>query len=252
MNILIDPLLQFLLLLYRFFGGNFGFALLVFTVILRIALIPFTNPTIKSQKKIQSLKPELDKLKKQFGKDRTRLQQEQMKLYKQHKVNPLGGCLPSILQFIVLIALYQVLTKFLQNQVDGVQINTMFFGLDLAKPDKSYVLPLLSGVTQLILSLMILPGAETHAIPVEKHAKSKKVKEEAEKQGDTLEMAETMQRQMIFVLPVVTTFAALQFPSGLALYWVVTTVFSIGQQWIVSGPGGLAIQLKKILPKKKE
>jgi len=240
-----------LLILYRLFGDNFGFAVLGFTLILRTALIPFTIPTLKSQKKIQSLKPQLDAIKKKYGADKARLQQEQMKLYKQNNVNPLGGCLPSVLQFIVLIALYQVLNKFLHNQVPNIQISTMFFGIDLAKPDTTHILPILSGVMQLVLSLMILPGAESHEVPVGK-TKSVVVKKEAKKEEDTLEMAESMQRQMVFVLPVVTTFAALQFPAGLAMYWVATTLYSIVQQWIVSGPGGLITTVKKLLPKKEK
>ncbi len=252
LNFLTNPLLQFLLILYKFLGGNLGWALLAFTVILRAVLIPFTIPTLKSQKKIQAIKPELDALKAQYGHDKALLQQEQMKLYQKHKINPLGGCIPQILQFVVLIALYQVLLVFLHNQVHGEVINTMFFGFDLAKPDSTRILPIIAGLTQLVLALMILPGTEQHAIVPAAKKPTKKTKQIVKKEGDTLEMAETMQKQMVFVLPIVTTFAALQFPSGLAMYWVVTTVFSIAQQWVISGPGGLFTYVKKILPKKEQ
>lgn len=248
MNFIIDPLLKFLLVFYNFFGGNLGWAILSFTMLLRAILIPFTLPTMKSQKKIQALKPEMDKLKAKYGSDKVKLQQAQMKLYQENKINPLAGCVPQILQFIVLIALYQVLLKFLHNQIDGTTINTMFFGLDLAKPDKTYIIPLLSGVTQMVLSLMILPGVESHDL-VPNNSKKKKIVELNKKEEGTMEMAETMQKQMIFVLPVVTTIAALQFPSGLAMYWVATTVFSIVQQWIVSGPGGLTLYINKVINK---
>jgi membrane protein insertase Oxa1/YidC/SpoIIIJ len=138
--------------------------------------------------------------------------------------------------------------RFIHNQVDGVQISTMFFGVDLAMPDKTYILPIISGVTQMILSLMILPGAESHDL-VPNNSKKKKIIEANKKEEGTMEMAETMQKQMIFVLPVVTTVAALQFPSGLVMYWVATTVFAIVQQWIVSGPGGLTLYLNKVINK---
>ncbi len=248
MNFIINPLLQLLLAFYHFFGDNLGWGILAFTLVFKVILIPFTIPTIKSQKKIQSLKPEMDKLKAKYGADKVKLQQEQMKLYQENNINPLAGCIPQLLQIVMVFILYQVMLRFIHNQVDGVQISTMFFGVDLAMPDKTYILPIISGVTQMILSLMILPGAESHDL-VPNNSKKKKIIEANKKEEGTMEMAETMQKQMIFVLPVVTTVAALQFPSGLVMYWVATTVFAIVQQWIVSGPGGLTLYLNKVINK---
>ncbi len=235
-----DPLLQFLLFLYRNIG-DFGLSIIAFTCIVRVILAPLSVPAIKSQKKIQNLKPELDKLKKQFGHDKKKHQEEQMKLYQLHKINPAAGCIPYLLQFIVLIALYQVLNTFLNTkEISGLTINTLFLGFDLAKPDKTYILPILAGVTQLVLSLMILPGVETHNL-VPDNAKSKKIQELNKKEEGVQDMAEAMQKQMVFMMPVVTGIATLSFPAGLGMYWVVSTIFSIGQQWIISGPGGLFI-----------
>lgn len=238
MNFITDPLLQFLLYIYSLIG-NFGLAIIAFTAVLRLVLVPLSVPAIKSQKKMQLLKPEMDKLKKLHGTDKAKLQQAQMELYKQHNINPVAGCLPYLLQFVVLIALYQVLDTFLHTkEINGVAVNTMFLWFDLSKPDNTYVLPILSGVTQLILSLMILPGVESHNL-VPDNAKSKKLKDENKKEDNALEMAEQMQKQMVFMMPVITGIAALNFPSGLAMYWVISTVFSIIQQWVISGPGGL-------------
>lgn len=244
MNFLTAPLLQFLIFLYTTVG-NFGLAIIIFTLILRLVLAPLSVPAIKSQKKIQSLKPELDKLKKTHGHDQKLLQQEQMNLYKKHNVNPAAGCLPYILQFVVLIALYQVLNTFLtSNEINGIVINTQFFGMNLAQPDGTYILPILSGVTQLILSVMILPGVEGHDL-IPNNAKSKKIQQENKKEENVQEMAEAMQKQMVFMMPVVTGIAATRFPAGLAMYWVISTVFSIGQQWLLSGPGGLTSYTKQ-------
>lgn len=243
---LTEPLLRILLVLYQALG-NFGFAILAFTVILRAALIPFSIPMLKSQKKMQRVKPHLDALKKKYGKDKVRLQQEQMKLYQEHQINPAAGCIPYLLQLVVLIALYSVLNTFLNStEVHGVVIDTNFFGLNLATPDPTYVLPVLAGVSQFIMSLMILPGVESHDL-VPDTAKSKKMKEENKKETDTQEMAETIQKQTVFIMPVMTAFIALRFPSGLAMYWVATTIFSIIQQWVISGPGGLTLYTKKVL-----
>ncbi|HKY74010.1 MAG TPA: YidC/Oxa1 family membrane protein insertase [Patescibacteria group bacterium] len=246
MNFLTAPLLQFLLFLYKMIG-DFGGAIIIFTLILRFVLAPLSVPAIKSQKKMQKLKPELDKLKKLHGTDKTKLQQEQLKLYQLHKINPAAGCLPYILQFVVLIALYQVLNDFLHTkEVGGTAINTMFLGLDLSKPDRTFILPILSGVSQLALSLMVLPGAESHDL-IPDNAKTKKLQVANKKEEDTQEMAESMQKQMVFMMPVVTGIAALNFPAGLAMYWVVSTLFSIVQQWILSGPGGLFLYTRNAL-----
>lgn len=238
MNFLTDPLLKLLLFMYTQIG-DLGWAIIIFTTLLRLVMAPLSVPAIKSQKKMQQLKPEIDKLKKLHGEDKIKLQQAQIELYKKHNINPASGCLPYILQFVVLIALYQVLTTFLQTkEINGTMVQTMFMWFDLSKPDHTYILPILSGITQLILSLMILPGAESHNL-IPDNAKSKKLKEANKKEDNALEMAEQMQKQMVFMMPVVTGIAALQFPSGLAMYWVLSTVFSIIQQWVVSGPGGL-------------
>src|SRR5258708_5024385 len=109
-----------------------------------------------------------------------------------------------------------------------------------------YVLPVLAGLTQLILSVMILPGGEVVDI-VPNDSKNKKVIEENKKEEDSADMAATMQKQMLFMMPIMTGFIALRFPSGLTLYMVATTIFSIGQQLLLSGPGGLTLYIKRLL-----
>lgn len=219
--------------------GDLGLALIVFTLIIRSILIPITLPSIKAQGKMRELKPELDKIKEKHGKDKQALQLAQVELYKKYNINPLSGCLPQLVQIAVLIILYQALIHFFaQTEINGVVLNTKFLWLDLHLPDKTYILPILAGVTQLVLSLMIAPGAEVLDI-VPNNSKKKAVQKANEKEEDMADMANSMQKQMLFIMPVMTGFIAVSFPSGLALYWVVTTVFSIVQQYYVSGPGGL-------------
>ena len=105
---------------------------------------------MRIQQKLQKLQPEMDKLKK-IHTDKKEFQKAQLELYKQHGVNPGAGCLPQIVQIVILIALYQVFMNFLNGgTVDGQAINMTFWWLDLSKPDKYYILPVLAGVTQLI------------------------------------------------------------------------------------------------------
>lgn len=236
--------------LYKLTGGNLGISIIALTFILRAILVPITLPSLKSQQKIKLLQPELNALKKKHT-DKKVLQQKQLELYKKYNVNPLAGCIPQLVQLGVLIFLYQSLTKFLgQPVIQGIEINTQFFWLNLSLPDPKFVLPVLAAVTQLILSLMLAPGAEVRDI-VPNDSKLKKIKEANEKEEDTAEMAQSMQKQMMFIMPVMTGFIALKFPSGLALYWVASTVFSVVQQYFISGPGGLTLYIERIFGKLK-
>lgn len=236
-SLLYQPLLQALLFLYQI-TNNFGLAIIALTVIIRGVLVPITLPALKSAKKMQELKPHLDLLKEKHGSDKMRLQQEQLKLYKEAGVNPAAGCLPYLMQFLVLIALYQVFMFFIsKGKVDGTIVNMNFLWLNLAKPDKSYVLPIVAGLSQLLMSALMLPKELT----LEKHLKTNKEKQEVKKEGD---MATTMNKQMMFMMPAMTVFIGISLPSGLALYWIITTVFSIIQQYFTTGLGSLEKYLK--------
>ncbi len=238
-----DFTIQILFQLYQL-TGNLGIAIIVLTVLIRFLLVPFSVGALKSQKKMMDLKPELDKLKKKHGKDSAKLQQAQMELYKRYNINPLSGCLPYLVQIVLLIVLYQVLQHFIgQTEINGVPINPDFYWLNLSKPDPLHILPILAGVSQLVLSLMIAPGAEIPDI-VPNQSKQKAVQKENEKEEDFADMAATMQKQTMFMMPIFTGFIAWRFQSGLALYWVVTTVFSAVQQYFISGPGGLVSYVK--------
>jgi YidC/Oxa1 family membrane protein insertase len=225
--------------------GSLGWAIVLFTLVIRLVLFPVTLPSIKDQKKIMDLKPELDKIKTKFKEDKAGLQQAQLELYKKYNINPLAGCLPQLAQFGVLIVLYQTLIKFLQDPgLIGSQANLMFGWFDLSRPDPLHILPILAAVTQLFLSLMLVPATETPDV-IPNNSKKPKVQLANKKEEDTAEMAATMQQQMLFMMPIMTGIFAFNFPSGVALYWVITTIFSIGQQFIVSGPGGLATYARR-------
>ncbi len=235
LDFLINPITQLLVFLYTLTGNNFGFAIILLTVVVRGVLVPITIPSLKSAKKMQDLKPHLDSLKVKHKDDKKKLQQAQLDLYKEHGVNPMAGCLPQILQLIVLIALYQVFDQITKSGgANGQTFNMSFLWLNLAHADPFYILPVLAGVTQFIFSLMMQSGLESHAKPT-KSGEDKK------------EMAESIQQQMLFMMPIMTTVIALKFPSGLALYWVATTLFSLVQQYIISGPGGLLMVKRKAL-----
>ncbi len=240
LNFLINPINQLLIFLYGLTGNNLGFAIILLTLIIRGILVPVTIPSLKSAKKLQELKPHLDRLKEKH-KDKQKLQLAQLELYKQHGINPASGCLPQVAQLLVLIALYQVFIKFINvSELNGQVLNLNFFWLNLGKPDPYYILPVLAGLSQLVFSLMMTSGLESHL-------KAPKDKKEKQKEEDSMEMAQSMSQQMLLIMPAMTVLISLKFPSGLALYWVITTVFSLVQQYLVSGPGGLKPTLARAM-----
>lgn len=227
--------------------GSLGWGIVAFTLLMKSVLFPLTISSIKAQKKLQDLQPELKKLSAKHGNDKKALQQAQIELYQRYNANPLAGCIPQLLQFFVLIVLYQALLKFIDGGVSG-GLDLQFFWLNLGTPDKTYILPLLAGLTQLVLSLMIAPGAEVRDV-VPNSSKKKQIQEANKKEENMADMAATMQQQMLFIMPVMMGVLALNFPSGLVLYWVLTTVFSIGQQYLVSGWGGLQTYYQRLVQK---
>jgi YidC/Oxa1 family membrane protein insertase len=220
--------------------GNLGLSIIAMTLLIKSILLPISIRSLKAQKKMKKLAPKIEKLKMKFEGDPKGLQQAQADLYKKYNINPLAGCLPQIVMIVILIGLYRALNTLLANGVvDGVTIESSFLWLDLTQPDSTYILPVLAGVSQLILSLMIAPGSEVRDI-VPNESKLKKVKEKNQEEEGMASMAKNMQQQMLFLMPIMTIFIASRFPSGLAVYWVVANLFTIVQQYFISGLGGLS------------
>lgn len=214
---LLTPLTAALLFLYHNLGQNLGLAIIALTGLLRLALFPLTLPSLQAAKRQQEIRPELENLKKKFKGDRAGLSRAQMELFRQKGINPLAGCLPQVLQLVLLIALYQVL---LTNLNGG--LNTHFLFWDLAKKDPFFVLPVLAAATQFVLSKMMLPQvSEEHAAA---HAALKKKED----------FATAFQRQNLYLFPLLTLLFGLQFSSGLMLYWLISTLLQIPQQWLAT------------------
>jgi len=261
--ILYQPLLNGLILLYRTIG-NLGLAIIVLTAIIRIILIPLTAPSMKTAKKMQELAPELEKLKQRYKNDKQGLAKAQMELYRQHGANPAAGCLPQIIQLLVLIALYQAFRQvLLPDGAEMIQkinevlypvlrlpletkINLQFLYLNLAKPDV-FQLPL-NGQTIPIPGIFLMAAALTQFLsskmmsPAVKAAEKTAAKTE-EKSDD---MATMMQSQMLYLFPLMTILIGFSFPSGLILYWFIFSLATMLQQYFVSGLGGLEPWLRKL------
>lgn len=255
--LLLKPLTSGLLLFYRLFFNDLGLAIIALTVFIKLILLPVTTPSLKSMQKMRDLAPELAKLKKKHKDDKTKLMQAQADLYKSKGVNPASGCLPQLVQFVVLIALYGVFNLFAYgNATENLNnlaysavhltqdLNTRFLYLDLTKPDVLHVsgvsfpipgpLLIVAAVFQLLSSKMMMPEAD-------------KAKQAAEKtKSGTDDIMASTQQQMLYLFPVMTIFIGFTFASGLVLYWLVMAVVQIIQQYFVSGWGGLRPWIVKL------
>lgn len=242
MKFITEPILQALLFLqqtvFQHGAGSFGLAIIALTVVIRAALIPFTLPALNSQKAMRSLQPKLKELKVKYGDDRTKFAEAQMALYKEYKINPFAGCLPYLLQFVIVLALYRVIQNFLTHGGQETLEAVTFLGFNLTQKDGTFILPVIAGATQFVLALLMAPGANRLDV-VPENSTSPVIKALNKEESSQEDMASMMQKQMMFVMPVMTGVFAASFPSGIALYWIASNLVSIVQQVFVTGWGGL-------------
>jgi YidC/Oxa1 family membrane protein insertase len=254
--ILTQPLTNGLVLFYRYLGQNLGIAILLFSLALIFLLRPLTKPYLQSMKKMRDMEPQLAKLRKKFGKDKMKMSQAQAELYKQNKINPAAGCIPYLLQFLVLIALFQVFTAALSgpniasgklNQLlyqplkfpQGQTINTNFLYMDLSQPD--ILNRLIPGIPNFIpgIFLILATIAQFLSVKITTPFISAEEKMAKKTKTGTDDMQVAMQSSMTYTLPLMTLIFGLRFPSGLALYWLVFSVVNVWQQVSMSGWGSL-------------
>jgi YidC/Oxa1 family membrane protein insertase len=198
-DLLAKPLFHVLTFFYGYLK-NYGVAIILLTVILKLLFWPLTHKSYASMKAMQKLQPEMQKVRDKFKNDKERLNKELMELYKKHRVNPLGGCLPMLVQIPVFFALYKVL-------LDAIALRHAPFLLwitDLSAKDPYYITPLLMGASMFVQQKM------------------------------TPSMADPIQAKIFMFMPIVFTFLFLNFPSGLVIYWLVNNLLTIGQQYYIN------------------
>ena len=256
---LFTPVFQALFITLVFFQQltqNMVIAIIITTLLVRVLLVPLYRRQIVSQKRMQLVAPELKEIQRRFKGDRVKVQQATAEFYKERGVNPASGCLPLILQLVLLIPMYTVFRDGLQNydpsrmlNVFGIQLITInppcdpvpvvvngivqpcidsnFFGIDLSQPNVLFTLPILgigisilaiiSALMQLVQSRMTLPPA-----------------------GAGVDDQNTrIQRQTMLLVPFISIFYGGFLPAGLFIYWIVSTLFSIVQQYLILGWGGM-------------
>lgn len=227
-----EPFLNFLIFVASFLPDhNLGIAIIVLTLLVKLVLFFPTQHAMEGQKKMQLLQPKLEVLKKQYAGDSTRLHEETMKLWKEHKVNPLQSCLPMVIQFPILIGLFYVIQDGVHLEISRHLLypmyqdlpwtfGTRFLWLDLTKPEW-YVFPLMLTVLQYCQMKLSFHQARKKA---EKDGKAQTASKEQDMQ----------QKVMLYALPVMVGAFAFQFPAAVSLYWGISTLFGIGQQMVVN------------------
>lgn len=199
LTVVAAPIYWLLELIHRFVG-NWGWSIILLTVLIKGAFFPLSAASYKSMAKMKLVTPKMMKIKEQYSSDRNRMNQEMMELYRKEKINPLGGCLPILVQIPVFIALYWVLL----GSVEMRHAPWMLWITDLSVKDPYYVLPIIMGTTMLI---------QTKLNPTP---------------------PDPIQAKVMMAMPIVFTFMFLWFPSGLVLYWTVNNVLSVAQQWQIT------------------
>jgi len=199
LTVLAQPLFWLLKTLHGLLG-NWGWAIVCVTILIKLAFYKLSETSYKSMANMRKLAPRMKTLKERYGDDRQKMNQAMMEMYKKEKINPLGGCLPIVVQIPVFIALYWVL-------LESVELRHAPFILwitDMSSPDPYYILPLLMGATMLIQQRL-------NPAPLD-----------------------PIQAKVMMMLPIVFTVFFAFFPSGLVLYWVVNNTLSIAQQWVIT------------------
>jgi YidC/Oxa1 family membrane protein insertase len=233
-TIAVGPMVNILIVLTQFLFGSFGLAIIALTVIVNLLMYPLTKRQINSTRAMQEMQPKLAELQKKYARDKQKLAQEQMRLYKEAGINPAGCLVPMLVQMPIWFALYQSIIRLLgdapESLIDlarflyswpmlhtAIPLGSRFLWLNLAQPDATLVLPLLVGGSMWVQQKMVTPP--------------------------TTDPRQRQQSQMmLWMMPLMFGFFALQFPSGLALFWFVSTLIRIFMQYFMTGWGNLVPQ----------
>ena len=233
--LVLNPMVNLLLFFYKLFGQQTIIAIAVLTVLVRSIILPLTIKQQQSAQRMQELQPELQKLQKKYAKDKEKLAQEQMKFYQEAGMNPLGGCLPLLVQFPIMIGLYQgiiralavtpldllrlsqnvgtVFTVSIPGLASLIPLQSTFLWLDLGQPDGTMILAVLVGGSMWVQQKMTTAPSPDP------------------KQQQTNQM-------MLMMMPMMFGLFTLMFPSGLPLFWLVSNLIGIATQYWVAGGWG--------------
>ena len=198
---LLKQFLAFLLNTTDKYVGNFGISIIIVTILIKILLLPLTLKQDKSMKEMKKLQPELEKIKQKYANDKQMLNIKTMELYREHKVNPLGGCLPILIQLPILFALFGVLRSGI------IPTDSSFLWMKLSEPDPFFILPVLNGAVSFLQQKLM--GISDNA----------------------------QMKNMMYVFPIMMIVISYKMPSGLQLYWLTSSLIAVIQQYFIMKKG---------------
>lgn len=205
---IVYPLSWLITTVAELFGNSYGMAIIIVTILIRLAILPLMIKQTRNSKAMQALQPEMQKLKEKYSskdqKTQQQLQQETMQLFQKHKVNPLAGCFPLLVQMPILIGFYQAIIR-----TEGISKAGEFLWFDLGAPDPIYLLPIIAGATTFMQQKIMMTGMQN---------------------------ANPQMQMMLYIMPVMILIFAVNFPAALALYWVVGNIFMIIQTYFIKSP----------------
>ncbi|MBS4207170.1 YidC family membrane integrase SpoIIIJ [Bacillus sp. FJAT-50079] len=205
---IVYPLSWLMTTVAEMFGNSYGLSIIIVTLLIRLAILPLMIKQTRNSKAMQALQPEMQKLREKYSskdqKTQQQLQQETMKLFQEHKVNPLAGCFPLLIQMPILIGFYQAIIR-----TEGISKAGSFLWFDLGAPDPLYLLPIIAGVTTFLQQKIMMTDMPN---------------------------SNPQMQMMLYIMPVMILVFAINFPAALALYWVVGNIFMIIQTFFIKSP----------------
>lgn len=210
-SLIAKPLGQILIFLYGFIG-DYGITIIVFTIVIKFVMIPLTIHQLKSSKKMQEMQPKIQEIQKKYANNKEMMNQKTMQLYKDEQINPVGGCLPLLIQMPIILGLFALL-RTPQDYITDPEFlhalrDSFLWIADLSQPDK-WILPILAGVSTYFSFSMSGSGMESNP----------------------------SMKTMKYIFPVMILWMARSNPAGLSLYWFISTLFQIGQQYFMNKAG---------------
>jgi len=242
-TIAIGPMVNILIVLTQYLFGSFGLAIIALTIVVNLVMYPLTKKQIDSTKAMQEMQPKLAELQKKYARDSQKLSQEQMRLYKEAGINPVGCLLPMLIQMPIWYALYQSIISLLGDAPESliklsqflyswsmlhaaVPLSNRFLWLNLAQPDVAMIMPILVGASMWVQQKMVTPPS-----------------------ADPRQQQQS--QMMLWMMPLIFGFMAVQFPSGLALFWFVSTLIRIIMQYFMTGWGALVPRRAQVVAGEK-
>lgn len=223
-----QPILNLIIFLYNLVPFNdLGVAIILLVLIIKLVFFPLSRKSIASRKALSDLQPQIDELKVKYKDDKAALSQATLALYKTNKVNPFSSCLPLLIQFPFLIAVFRIFRDGVSEHLGLLypfisrpeEVNNISFGfLDLSSPN--IYLAVLAGLAQFVQAKMMM-------------SKQPEVKGDGAKDEN---MMAIMSKQMMYFTPIITVFIGIKLPGGLTFYWFILTIFTILEQWLILKP----------------